>query len=216
MNGKMRSRSLDCVPRPSNSEGKDTSARDSARDDNGRGCAGLRAALISTVLLTLATTLPAQVPSGRDVVAPAAYASFDPVARSQSFQLAVVLKIRPGFHLNARPASEDYLIPTDLRADLPAGFKAGEVSYPKGVLRSFVFTKTQLSVYEDTIILRLPLTALDAAPLGAQHIPLKLRYQACSHEICLPPVTKDVDAIINVVASDSSAKPAHPELFPTP
>jgi hypothetical protein len=44
-------------------------------------------------------------------------------------------------------------------------------------------------------------------------VALKLRYQACSTEICLPPVTKDVDATINVVADRSAAKAAHPEVF---
>ena len=58
-----------------------------------------------------------------------------------------------------------------------------------------------------------PLTALPNAPLGPQHLTMKLRYQACSTEICLPPVTKDVDATISVVADRSAAKAAHPEVF---
>jgi Thiol:disulfide interchange protein DsbD, N-terminal len=153
-----------------------------------------------------------QIPSGRDVVSPSVYASLEPVARGSAFQLAVVLKIRPGFHINAREKSEDYLIATDLKADLPAGFRAGEVSYPKGKLHSFAFSKKPLNVYEETVILRLPLTALPAALLGAQHIPLKLRYQACSTEICLPPVTVALDATLNVAVS--GAKPAHADLFP--
>jgi hypothetical protein len=171
--------------------------------------------LVSFLLFVALVALPSapQVPSGRDVVSPGAYVSLDPVARGTSFQLAVVLKIRPGFHINAREKSEDYLIATDLKADVPAGFKMGEVSYPKGKLRPFTFSKKPLNVYEDTVILRLPLTALPTAPLGAQHIPLKLRYQACSTEICLPPVTLDVDASFAVVASAAGARPAHPELF---
>ena len=68
-------------------------------------------------------------------------------------------------------------------------------------------------MYSDTATLLLPLTALPNAPLGPQHVALKLRYQACSTEICLPPVTKDVDATINVVADRSAAKAAHPEVF---
>jgi hypothetical protein len=167
--------------------------------------------LFLVALATSQTTAQEQVPSGRDVVSPSVYASLEPVARGSSFQLAVVLKIRPGFHINAREKSEDYLIATDLKAELPAGFQAGEVSYPKGNLHSFSFSKKPLNVYEDTVILRLPLTALPTAPLGVQHIPLKLRYQACSTEICLPPVTLALDATLNVAAS--GAKPAHPELF---
>jgi hypothetical protein len=156
---------------------------------------------------------PQQVPSPKDVVAPTAYASLDPVGRGSAFQVAVILKIRPGFHINAREKSEDYLIATDLRADVPAGFQLGDVSYPKGALHTFTFSKKPLNVYEDTISLRLPVTALANAPLGAQRIPLKLRYQACSTEICLPPVTLSLDATVNVAASASDSKPAHPELF---
>ena len=151
-----------------------------------------------------------QVPSGRDVVKPEIYVSLDPAARGSSFQVAVVMKIRPGFHVNAREKSEDYLIATDLKSEFPAGFQGGEVAYPKGKFEKFTFTKIPLNVYQDTVTLRLPVTALANAPLGEQHIPLKLRYQACSSEICLPPVTLTLDATVNVAAT---SKPAHPELF---
>jgi len=154
-----------------------------------------------------------QVPSGRDVVKPEIYASLEPAARGSSFQIAVVMKIRPGFHVNAREKSEDYLIATDLKAALPSGFSSGEVSYPKGKLEKFAFSKIPLNVYQDTVILRLPVTALENAPLGEQHIPLKLRYQACSSELCLPPVTLTLNASVNVVASASAAKPAHTDIF---
>jgi thiol:disulfide interchange protein DsbD len=170
--------------------------------------------LIGSVALGMA--LLAQVPSGRDVVKPEIYASFDPAARGTSFQIAVVMKIRPGFHVNAREKSEAYLIATDLKATLPAGFHSGEVSYPKGQLEKFAFSKTPLNVYQDTVILRLPVTALASAPLGEQHIPLKLRYQACSNELCLPPVTVTLDAALHVAASASAAKAAHSEFFGKP
>ena len=154
-----------------------------------------------------------QVPSGREVVKPEIYASLDPAARGSSFQIAVVMKIRPGFHVNAREKSEDYLIATDLKAVLPSGFSSGEVSYPKGKLKKFAFSKIPLNVYQDTVILRMPITALASASLGQQHIPLKLRYQACSSELCLPPVTLTLDAALNMVASASAAKTVHTEIF---
>jgi hypothetical protein len=155
-----------------------------------------------------------QTPSGKDVVAPEAYPSHDPVARGMSFQVALVLKIRPGFHVNAREVTEDYLIPTDLRAEVPPGFKLGTVAYPKGTLQTFTFSKNKkLNVYSGDVTILLLLTVLPTAPLGPQHIPMKLRYQACSTEICLPPVTKGVDATLNVVATPSAAKPANSEIF---
>ena len=175
-----------------------------------------RAAEILTALIVLVGifALPAfsQVPTGKEVVAPSVYVSAEPAARQTPFVLAVVLKIRPGFHINAREKSQEYLIATDLKEDLPPGFTAGPEVYPKGTLRTFPFSKDKpLNVYEGTAILRLPLTAGVDAALGVQHIPLKVRYQACSDEVCLPPVTITVDATVNVAAS--GAKSVHPEIF---
>jgi thiol:disulfide interchange protein DsbD len=158
----------------------------------------------------------AQVPSPKDVVSPTAFVSYDPVARGKEFQIAVVMKIRDGFHVNARKKSAEYLIATDLKTDGAAGFKIGDVTYPEGELRTFTFSKTPLNVYEKTIVLKMAATALSDAPTGAQHIPLKLRYQACNNEVCLPPVTLPVDATVNVTASASAAHPAHPEVFQAP
>jgi thiol:disulfide interchange protein DsbD len=172
-----------------------------------------KAAILLFSTLALCIALFAQVPSGKDVVKPEVYVSLEPVARGSSFRIAVVMKIRPGFHVNAREKSEDYLIATDLKAALPTGFNSGDVSYPKGKLEKFAFSKTPLNVYEDTVILRMPVTALASAPLGEQHIPLKLRYQACSNELCLPPVTLPLDATLSVTSTASAAKPAHSEIF---
>jgi hypothetical protein len=168
------------------------------------------------LLLSGAWMAQAQTPSARDVVSPAVYVSAEPAARGVPFQLAVVFKIRPGFHVNAREKSEEYLIATDLRAEMAAGFKAGNVVYPKGQLRTFTFSKKPLNVYEGTVTLRMPVTAEAGVPVGPQQILLKLRYQACSTAVCLPPVTLDLQAPINIVANAAAAKPAHAELFPAP
>ena len=172
--------------------------------------------VILTAALTPSSNAQEHVPSPREVVTPAVYISAEPAARSVAFQLAVVLNIRPGFHVNAREKSAEYLIATDLRAEVPAGFKIGEVAYPKGELHTFTFSKTPLNVYQGKVTLRLPLTALSSAPVGSQQIPLKLRYQACSTEICLPPVTIDLQATIDIAATRAAMKPAHPEVFAAP
>ena len=170
--------------------------------------------MLLAICLLFSPIASSQMPSGKEVTTLEAYVSNDPVARAMELQVAVVVKIRNGFHMNARQVTEDYLIPTDLRVDPPVGFKLGTIAYPKGELKTFSFSKNkQLNVYTDTVIIRMPLTVLASAPLGAQHFPMKLHYQACSNEICLPPVTKDVDATINVVANNSAAKPANQQFF---
>jgi DsbC/DsbD-like thiol-disulfide interchange protein len=170
--------------------------------------------VLGTLLFAFAPLASSQSVSGRDVLTPTAYASFDPVARGMNLDVAVVLKIKSGFHVNARKVTAEYLIPTDLRLDVPAGFKLADVVYPDGTLQTFAFSKNkQLNVYTDTVTIRLPLMVMANAPLGAQHVPMKLRYQACSTEICLPPVTKDVDLTLNVVANHSGVKAVNAEIF---
>ena len=174
-----------------------------------------RIALLFAVLVATVFGTAAQSPSARDVVKPSAFSSFDPAARGKQVDVAVVMKIKDGFHVNARETTFDYLIPTDLKAEAPAGFKIGAVKYPKGTLHKFNFAKDQaLNVYADTVTLYVPVTIEAGAPLGEQHIPLKLRYQACNNEVCLPPVTLPVDAVIRVSSAESH--PSHPELFAKP
>jgi Disulphide bond corrector protein DsbC len=110
--------------------------------------------------------------------------------------------------------TEDYLIKTDLKVGDAQGFKAGDVTYPKGSLQKFAFSKDKaLNVYTDSVTLRVPITVAADAPTGPQHVALKLRYQACSNEICLPPVTLPVDAAINVVADRKDAHTANAAVF---
>ncbi|HSC44776.1 MAG TPA: protein-disulfide reductase DsbD domain-containing protein [Candidatus Acidoferrum sp.] len=173
----------------------------------------VEAGLVFICCLTIMALAHGQIPSARDVVKPAAYASFDPVTRGKQMEIAVVMKIRDGYHVNARETTFDYLIPTDLKVDgAVAGLKVGAVSYPKGTLHKFSFAKDQpLNVYTDTVMLRVPVTVEAASRLGEQHLALKLRYQACSTEVCLPPVTLPLDAVIHVTSGKSH--PNHPELF---
>src|SRR5271163_378679 len=118
-----------------------------------------RAILLCAAMSVAAIAVVGQTPSGKDVVSPSAYASYDPVARGENLQVAVVMKIKPGFHVNAREVTEDYLIKTDLKTADAQGFKAGEVSYPKGSLQKFTFSKDKaLNVYTDSVTLRVPIT----------------------------------------------------------
>lgn len=153
----------------------------------------------------------AQIPNAKDVVKSEAYTSFEPVARGKEFQIAVVLRIRDGFHINARKPTLDYLIPTDLKVELPTGYKSTEVTYPEGTLKSFAFSQSEkLNVYTGMIIVRFKVTPPADAALGAAHIPMKLRYQACNDSVCLPPVRQDVDTAFTIAAT---GKTAHEEFF---
>src|SRR5258708_2101336 len=105
-------------------------------------------------------------PAAASVLQPQAYVSLQPVPRGHAFQVAVVAKISPGFHINAHEPSEDYLIPTKIQADLPPGISLVETAYPPGAMRAFRFSKTPLPVYEGSFTVKMKLRTESAAPLG--------------------------------------------------
>ena len=177
-----------------------------------------RALLLSPLVwcAVLGSVAGPQLPRASEVVEPRAYVSLEPVPRGRAFEVAVVAKIRPGFHINAHKVALDYLIPTTLQAELPAGVRALNTLYPPGLLRKFGFAPEKLLVYEGSVTLRMKLKALPDAPLGPHELGLTLRYQLCNDQVCLPPVKLPVTAEFAVAPADAPARPTHPDIFQTP
>jgi DsbC/DsbD-like thiol-disulfide interchange protein len=157
-----------------------------------------------------------QTPRASDVVKPEVYVSLAPVPRGRTLELAVVARIRSGFHMNSHQPKEQYLIPTALTAELPAGLRALATTYPPGVMRKFKFSPNTLSVYERSVTLRMKLQAAADAPLGALKLPLTLRYQPCNDEVCLPPVNLSLSVEIEIAPAGAKTQPQHPEIFFAP
>jgi DsbC/DsbD-like thiol-disulfide interchange protein len=147
------------------------------------------------------------------IVQPQAYLSLQPVPRVHSFEIAVVAKISPGFHVNAHQPSEEYLIPTKVTADLPAGVSLVETDYPRGVMRAFRFSKTPLRVYEGSFTIRMKLRAGSSAPLGPQKLSLTVGYQACNQDSCLPPTKVPLTANFEIAAVGTPAHPVNANIF---
>lgn len=152
--------------------------------------------------------------SAASVVKTKVYASLDPVPRGKEFQVAVVVDIASGYHMNSHKPLDSYLIPTTLTPQLPAGFTLADTIYPPGKNLKFPFSPDKpLNVYTGSVTLRLRLTAEEGAALGNASIPITLRYQACNNSACLPPVKVPVTAQIQVAAAGASAHAVHPEIF---
>jgi thiol:disulfide interchange protein DsbD len=169
--------------------------------------------LALAVLALHASAQDSAYPAAASVLQPQAYVSLQPVPRGRSFEIAVVAKISPGFHINAHVPSEEYLIPTKVTADLSPGLFVVETTYPRGVMRAFRFSKTPLRVYEGTFTVRMKLRANGAAPLGPRKIGLTVGYQACNQDACLPPTKVSVAADLEIAAVDAPTHPAHTDVF---
>jgi uncharacterized protein YcnI len=155
-------------------------------------------------------------PNPSAVVKPRAYVSLEPVPRGKEFQAAIVVDIAKGFHMNSNKPSDAYLIPTTVTADLPAEFQLLDTTYPAGRLEKFSFSPDKpLDVYTGSVTLKLRLVAKSGAPLGANKIPVTLRYQACNDTTCLPPVKVPVSIKLEVAAAGTAARAINQEIFKT-
>ena len=110
------------------------------------------------------------LPSPAAVVKPHTFVSLEPVPRGKSFEIAVVVEIAKGFHMNSHKPTDPYLIPTTLTPQLPSGFDVVDTIYPDGHQEKFSFSPNKpLNVYTGKVILRLKLTAHPDAALGADY-----------------------------------------------
>lgn len=99
--------------------------------------------------------------------------------------IIVRLAIDAGFHINANPASEDFLVPTQVTA---LDGEIGPLDYPEGRPFRAEFARSAIDVYEGTLELRVPVT-------GEMPTRLLLDLQACDDEVCLPPDEVEVDVV---------------------
>jgi thiol:disulfide interchange protein DsbD len=168
---------------------------------------------LAALIVSSASAQDSAYPAAASVLQPQAYVSLQPVPRGRAFEIAVVAKISPGFHINAHVPSEDYLIPTKILADLSPGVFLVETTYPRGVMRAFRFSKTPLRVYEGSFTVLMKLRSNGSAPIGPQKIGLTVGYQACNQDACLPPTKVAVTADLEIAAVDAPAHPVHADIF---
>lgn len=125
-------------------------------------------------------------------------------------QALVVATIRKGFRIQANPASQPFLVPARLEMSGAAHVQAGPPEYPPGKPHRLRGTTEDLSVYEDRVAIRLPLSAppsrATTAP-GDVVLEGRLRYQACNAEVCLRPTSVPVRVEVSLGSPSPGAGP---------
>ena len=140
-----------------------------------------------------ATAQAAPSPRNKEVTATVEEVKLDAGGAAEA---SVRLDIAQGFHTHANPATDKFYIPTELRAEPQEGITPGKPVYPPGVSRKLGFAEKPLSLYEGSVVIKLPLRAEKNALKGRHTLRARLRVQPCNDEACLPP--RDIDAPIPV------------------
>ena len=120
------------------------------------------------------------------------------IKRGAAVQIAVIVEVDEGYHINSNRPAEKYLIPTALKIERTAGLTTTPVIYPKAKLQKFEFSKKPLSVFEGKAVLKLTARALASIAPGSQTLKAKLTVQACNNQLCLRPQTIDVNIPLQV------------------
>ena len=130
----------------------------------------------------------------------AAWHGAPPSAGSEAV-LRVEVTIKPGWHVNSDAPLDPYLIPTQARVELPAGWSAGKPVYPPSHLVKLTFSDDRLAVFEGRFVITIPVRAG-----GAANRPVTLRgvveAQACNNQMCLAPA--ELPFSVPLAAAESS------------
>lgn len=133
-----------------------------------------------------------------------------PVA-GETATLGVLMKVARTWHLQAGKGSPEYrppYVPTEIDLDLPDGWTAGSVSWPKA--HQFTIGEgayaERLSGYEGNSLAIIEVSIpSDAA--GEHEIEATLEYQACDDQQCEMPTATSATTNVTVVATAAEAVP---------
>ena len=108
------------------------------------------------------------------------------------------IEVPDGFHLYGEPLPEGFFA-TTVHVQEVKGLRVGEAQYPPTTPQRFEVLDVTLSVYEGVVLVAVPVTATaDVLNWGAECEPMKLevpvivRYQICSDEVCYIPRTVEL------------------------
>lgn len=113
-------------------------------------------------------------------------------------EIILTLDIESGWHVNANPASMEFLIPTVASSSVNGQSLDIPTQYPRGRVSDITLGDTALEVYDDGASIRLlPDEKQTAALKEAGKLDMTVRVQACSDEgVCLAPA--DLPVALNL------------------
>ena len=165
----------------------------------------LRAGGISVA--ALAMLLPAYIAKAQlaeERAESTAMVATSPVTRGGQPRAAVELRMAEGFHVNANPASEDFLIATEISLVAADGIVVSEIFYPPAQEFTFEFWDNPLRMWEDSIVAGIVLDIDAKVPLGFHDLEFVVLYQACNGEACFAPAETTYELAIDIVEEGST------------
>ena len=128
------------------------------------------------------------------------------LAAGELVEARVSVAVAEGYHLQANPASEDYLFPTRLDLRTPAGVTVSKITYPPGKPYRLNGADKVLKTYEGNFEIGVLLKAPRGGRPGKHVLEGRLHYQACDSRTCLFPTSISLTLTVDVVATHQKAR----------
>ncbi len=165
----------------------------------------MRRSLCVAIGLLVAATAPAH--AAEPVFASSAAWDGGPPASGAESVLRVTVTIRPGWHVNSDAPLDPYLIPTQVRVELPQGWSGGKPVYPPSRLVKLAFSEEKLAVFEGRFVVTVTVRAGGGPRPEVLHGTVEA--QACNDQLCLAPAEVPFEVSLQPVVAQRAA-PAEP------
>lgn len=135
-----------------------------------------------------------------------------PAVTGEVLQLAAVVKIDPGWHINSDTPGDEFSMPTTVAWRLPEGWSEPLTVFPDGEDLEFEFSDVPIEVWEGQAVLigRVSVPATAQGPIRAR---VEITAQACNNTQCLPPVAVKAGVDLEIAAAGTDSEPVNEKLF---
>ena len=121
------------------------------------------------------------------------------IAPGQAIDLRLRVAVAADFHVQANPASDQFLVPLQLDIEPQNGLHAEVPSYPPGRPYRLQGTDSDLLIYDGSFEFGVSIVAAQSARPGAYTLPGQLRYQACDATSCRAPTAVPIEVHVRIV-----------------
>jgi Thiol:disulfide interchange protein DsbD, N-terminal len=165
--------------------------------------------LVSIVIAPFALAQQVEIPDWENAVRFDLVSSQEPVRPGDSFELALIAEIQPGYHLYGPKEAA----PSRTKVSLDAGsLKAGEIVYPP-VLRRDLSGMGEFDLYEGRIAVRIPVSLAKDPAGGELKASVDVDYQLCTDFACSAPTSDKFSIQIPRGKAGDAVKKLYPDIF---
>ena len=122
-------------------------------------------------------------------------------------EVRVTIRVREGWHVNANPPSNDYMIATEVTLTQAGGLNPEKAKYPPGRKQKLSFEEKPLSVYDQEFEVRVPIVAVAGTSPGKTTLKGQLGFQACNDQVCLAPTQVPFEIEVTVGPPPAGSPP---------